>query len=213
MAWIPIYADEDDFITITEKLNADSEIAYLLPDGKERWIAHAEVEYLQDGDYMLWHTPGGEILRFRKGKRDINTGVLGKLMKYPVDPPLIEAGWVEDPWKGWKGPHASDNETLPFLDSAPCIISLTVRRHGAYSDGSIGMSCFGWIGNRYRLIGKPASKETANWWRRLNRWISKESATKIPRSGDLDGPNPEIWAFPSAYGKINIGNPRDMNPI
>ena len=76
----------------------------------------------------------------------------------------------------------------------------------------IGMSCFGWIGNRYRPIGLPASPATEKWWNRLRRWVAK-MAIRIPRWGPIESTDPEIYAFPCAYKAIKSGKARDDNPL
>lgn len=77
----------------------------------------------------------------------------------------------------------------------------------------IGISGFGWIGNRYKSIGLPASTETVKWWRRLKYWISQHSASQVPKSGSYDGPDKEAWAFPSAFAKFQNGIDRESNPF
>lgn len=212
MAWIPIYADEDDFIQIMEKLNADNEIAHIVSKGTRTWITCSALENITDGVHSLWHMPGGPLVLFEEGK----TNILGNRFKrlFGVKGNMLEAaGWVKDPFKGWKGPQRADAEHLPFLGNSPNVIELRVQRKGKDSDNSIGVSGFGWIGNRHGSIGQPAAKSTMNWWRRLNSWVSKKSVSKIPSSGPLDGKETTVWTFPSAYGKIRNGMKRDLNPF
>jgi len=211
MAWIPFYADDDDFISIIERLNDDSEIAFIQPYGNKKWIAKKQIERLSNGDYCLWHIPGGEIKRYIKGETNIFYGALQRLLNAPKM--MEESGTVANPWKGWKGPHQADNKDVPFLGSEPNIIELSVNITGIENNNAIGMSCFGWIANRYKSIGNPAHKTTVNWWNRLKYWIEKQSAAKITRFGPLDYPQPEIWAFSSAYKKIKDGKVREQNAI
>ena len=212
MAWIPIYADENDFLLIMDKLNQDPEIAFIAPNGRKKWIAVHSMNQLRDGTYYLWHMPGGPIKNYQEGRVDVLGTKLRKLFNVPGNM-LEEAGLVKDPFKGWKGPHQAGDKNLPFLGNEPNIIELNVRTQGADSPDSIGLSSFGWIGNRYQSIGLPAAKETTNWWRRLKNWMSKTAAEKIPRSGPLDGPDREIWAFPSAHKHFLDGKGRDLNPL
>lgn len=73
------------------------------------------------------------------------------------------------------------------------------------------MSSFEWIGNHYRLIDQPAGADTEAHWKALRRWVSKQ-AKRGPRSGDLDGPHPEIFAFPAALEAMRAGATRAANP-
>jgi hypothetical protein len=196
MAWIPIYADEKDIIQIFHKLNSDPEIAYIISHGKNKWIASDRIMEQNDGMYYLWHIPGGQLKKYKKTRNGVE-----------------EAWMVKNPFKGWKNAHQSDNPQIPFLGSQPNTIEFRANTTGKDSFPSIGMSSFGWIANRYKPIGSSAAKETINWWRRLKNWISKNSISKIPRFGSLDGPEKEIWVLPSAYGKIKNGTARDGNSI
>ena len=76
---------------------------------------------------------------------------------------------------------------------------------------SVGLSSFEWIGNHFRLIGQPADPSTEAFWRTLRRWVQK-SARKVPRTGPLNGPGAEIFAFPSALEAFRSGAGRDVNP-
>lgn len=74
------------------------------------------------------------------------------------------------------------------------------------------LSSFEWIGNHYRIIGTAADPATEAWWKRLRHSMKSLNATRIPRSGPLDGPDAEAWALPSALAKIRAGAPGDVNP-
>lgn len=113
MAYIPIYVDKNDINLIKEKLNADSEIAYVIYKGKQKWSVCNVMDQLNDGEYYLWHIPGGQIKKITEGKIDILGkqfrkffGVTGNMME--------EDGWVKDPFKGWRGPHIASNKRLPY---------------------------------------------------------------------------------------------------
>ena len=68
-----------------------------------------------------------------------------------------------------------------------------------------------WIGNHYKMIGNAAKPETEKFWKRLRRFIASNS-TRIPGSGVVDGPFPEIYAFKSALEEIQNGRARAANP-
>ena len=190
-------------------LDADEEIAILRGDGPGRWIAQRQVPVLPDGKYALWHIPSGPLpLLHRKGGD----------------------GLIENPWAGWREEMpGAEPSTSYFGAGHPRIFSLELYRtplgKGGYYDAVgedekrwrvpaaqvIGMSCFGWIGNRYRDIGNGSEATTEKAWKSLRSRVSK-FAKKIPRWGPCDGAKGEIWAFPDALAKIGAGTPRAHNP-
>lgn len=205
------YADESDFKLILSKLNNDPEIAFIVSDGKRKWIAKNQVSHLDDGRYYLWHIPSGKLPLFKEGKVDILGESLRKRMNISGRT-SVEAGWVKNPFEGWTELCPCADSTIPFFGSTPKVVDIQIQTRGTETPESIGLSAFGWVGNRYKVIGRPAKKEMVNWWRRINRWVSKTAIEKIPRWGPIDGPNPEILAFPSAYRRIIDGIARDTNP-
>ncbi|HEY7090147.1 MAG TPA: hypothetical protein VH518_18770 [Tepidisphaeraceae bacterium] len=196
MPSIQFYADAEDFKIILDKLRGDAEIAFILRDGRTRWIArqNAQVGDLADGPYCLWHIPGGPL-------------------------PLVGGGWfgrksgtIEHPFEGWTQRSGGDPR-VPFFGSIPGVVTLGVLRSAREAPTGIGQSYFGWLGDRYRDAGAPAAKETTKWWRRLGEWVSKTAVGKITRWGPMDGPDADIWAFPSAHRQIQLGAHRDVNPM
>jgi hypothetical protein len=77
--------------------------------------------------------------------------------------------------------------------------------------GNIGLSSIGWIGNRYKVIGRAAKPETERFWKRLRKFVACH-ATQIPRTGSLDGPDSEIYAFPTALAEIRNGRGQAEKP-
>ncbi len=192
MAWIPFYADESDFQPILERLNADAELAIILPAGRGRWIARADVAELPDGKYILWHIPGGSLplLSSASAKDD---------------------AVISDPFAGWKEQRRGADASVPFFGSIPSIFVLCKATRGQEFLSSIGLSSIGWMGNRYKTIGLAASRATELWWRRTQRWVKQAAVQKIPRWDALPPLTPEIWTFPAAYRRIQAGAPRDAN--
>ena len=191
MPWIPFYASDDDFRLILERLNSDPEIAIIVSAGEGRWLARRETPAMTDGKHVLWHIPGGPLPLLRAD-------------------PFAEAGTVEDPFSGWKEQRPGADPSIPFFGSIPGIIELHKSVNGDVSSGALGLSSFGWLGNRYRVIGKGASPATQSWWRRMQSWVKQAATEKIPRGGHSN--SPEIWAFPAARAQIDAGVPRDSNP-
>ena len=188
MPSIQFYACEIDFAPILQMLNEDTEIAFIMPAGRNwigrsKWIAQQSVDSLPDGNYLLWHISGGALPS------------------------------VDDPFNGWTQAAAGSGPGVPFFESIPQIIELGARRNSREKTGGIGQSSFGWIGDRYRSTGLPAADSTKKWWRRLCDRVAKSARKKITRWGDVDGPDADIWAFPSAYEKIVGGVHRDTNPM
>jgi len=188
MAYILFYADEKDFKVIHKHLNDHSEVAFIVPDGKNRWRSAQTVPRLKRGSVTLWHVPSGPLP-----------------LLHP--PNGQKATRIRDPWKGWKQLHPP-NSREPFFGDPPGIITMEVQPQARYAKGGVGMSAFGWIGNYYSMVGFRAKKATEAFWKDLRRWV-KENATLIPRKGRVDGPRREIWAFASALASFKLGRPRD----
>ncbi len=192
MPWIPFYADESDFWGILDRLNSDPDLAIILAAGRGRWIAKAQLDDWPDGKYSLWHIPGGPLplLPQRSGEAE---------------------AVIRDPFAGWKEQRSGLDATVPFFGSIPNVFELCKATRGVDFPHSIGLSSFGWLGNRYRSLGLGASKETELWWRRTQGWVKQAAVRKIPRWDIPKAPEPEIWAFPEAFRRIEAGTPRDAN--
>jgi hypothetical protein len=193
MSWTPIYADDNDFKLICDWLSDEDEIAFLLHIGEDQWIAKQRVDTLSPGRYELWHTLSGPLPYLRDNIYDDRNGT------------------IRNPWDGWADTRESANRPLYFSNMYPGVMTMTVKPKGYEVEGSIGLSGIEWIGNHYRILGDAANPNTEKWWQRHKRWVKKQ-AIRIPRSGPLNGSDPEIWTFPSAYEKIKAGTPRDINP-
>jgi hypothetical protein len=192
LPWIPFYADEIDFRSILTWLNGEQDIAFIISNGYKKWIAKKIVDRLEQGRYCLWHTPSGPL-------------------------PLLQANptkqnqMVMNPWNGWKEKRTGADSTIPFFGDPPGVIWLNARPVGREAEKSIGLSSFEWIGNWYKVIRRPANPDTEKFWQRLRRQV-KKVGVRIPRTGPIGGPSPEIFAFPSAYQEFTDGHPRDGNP-
>jgi hypothetical protein len=124
-----------------------------------------------------------------------------------------EFGFIADPWAGWTELRVGADDRVPFFGAgAPGIIWWDVRTRSRKPE-TIGLSSFGWIGNHYRILGFSAHESTEKWWKQLRMLPKRLKAIRIPRSGPLDGPKCEVWAFPSALSKILDGVARGDNPF
>jgi hypothetical protein len=228
MAWIPMYLLDKDVEFLNDWLNQEEEIAFLISIGRRQWIAkkehailpdigkqiweHEEAEYEVWGndkpdlsipnfvEYQLWHIPSGALplLDANKG------GVKLKLKKEDWE----NEGKVDNPWLGWTEIRTGANPRIPYFGAGhPGVIHLELNLP---HDNEIRMSNFGWIGNRYKIIGSAADQSTERFWNKLRR-MAKKIGTQIPRSNDPNGKK-EIFAFPTAYEEIRNGRPCSLNP-
>jgi hypothetical protein len=186
MPWLPIYADAVDFRVIHDWLNTSEELAFIVADGPRRWRAVPSIPILGSARVCLWHVPSGPLpLPHASPSRDVSS--------------------ITDPWSGWEELRPGAIASRPYFGSGhPGIIWLNVRPVSRRSPQSIGLSSFEWIGNLNRVIGRAADPSTQAIWRSMRRWVQKR-AKKIPRSGPLDGPGAEIFAFPSALAAFESG--------
>lgn len=191
MPWLPLYADRTDIAEILSVLNEDENIGFIVADGPKRWKAVSSVGSMPDGRHCLWiHTAGPLPLVGQHGTPD---------------------RLVADPWSGWQETRTGADSTQPYFGpGSPVVVWFNVRTIGKTSSG-IGLSGFEWIGNHYRVLGNGAPAKAEKWWQSFGRRL-KKNAERIPRSGPPDGPQPEIWARPSARARITAGEQRDANP-
>src|SRR5258706_9355574 len=182
MPWLPLYIDETDASQLLAVLNSDPEVAFIVSATPGKGVAQKGVTSVADSRYCLWHCPSGSLPL--------------------VGGPGVPYGVISDPWAGWTELRAGADPRVPFFDAgAPGIIWGNVRTQSRGASG-IGLSSFEWIGNPYRLLGYPAHPTTEVWWKKLRKLVKNLKAIRIPRSGAVDGPNPEIWCLPSALEKI-----------
>jgi len=128
---------------------------------------------------------------------------------YPKEPNIIE-----NPWKGWEELRQHRNSIPYFGTGCPGVINLDINVNRFYINEAnkpvdvILISDFGWIGNHYRELGRPALKETEIWWRNLRKKIEKVSQ-KItignPENITSGRKKTIIYAFPQALKAIENG--------
>ena len=180
MPWIPIYVNEQDARVLIEWLNQDPEIAFVVPDGPQRWKAVPSIQNVPDGDTCMWHVPSGPL----------------PLLTGPRHNDPLEQ--VVSPWEAWREKRPGADTSKPYFGAGhPGVMCLNVRclsRSITEKPGAIGMSVIQWIGNHYKMIGNAAKPETEKFWKRLRRFIASNS-TRIPRAGAVDGPFPEIYCI------------------
>lgn len=190
MPWLPLYIDLQDLETLSSWLNNEPDIAIIESIGEGHWQARSDISIIASGRYCLFHKMSGPL-------------------------PLLVKNWrgkeavILDPFAGWREKRTGANPKLPYFGAGhPAIFWLNVR---IKNENEIEMSSFEWIGNHYSIIGQPAPDAAKKWWNRLRRWVKKNS-THIPRTGEIDGVNKEIYAFESSLKKIKNGMVRANNP-
>ena len=205
MPWIPLYADLRDFQWLTSWLNDEPDIAWIVSDGRKRWKAVDTLEAGDQGTYCLWHIPSGPL--------PLLTPVTARFPRWRLLARLLRSHFVSNPWEGWEEKRTGADPSQPYFGGGhPGVVWLNMRPAGTDGSGSIGMSSFEWIGNRYKILGEGAKPTTEKWWKRLRRQIARR-AVRIPREGPTGGPHAEIWALPSALESIRDGTLRELNPM
>lgn len=193
-----LYLTPNDAQVITDWLNEDANIAWIIKDRQNncdyRWRAVDTVAEIQSGSHCLWLKTAGP-LRIPSGRHDTDDTE------------------VAEPFSGWD--QRLDNEVADepwFGVAAPETFSFTFKAQGSEADDAIGRSGFNWIGNYFRLIGQGAPVESERWWSKYKRFL-KKNAIGIPWPEDLDsGARTGAYAFPEAYNEICHGRARDINP-
>jgi predicted Rdx family selenoprotein len=217
---LSFFADEQDAPILLGRLNADPEIAFIVPDGArmpsplphvedrpaegfivqvatcdrdgfwQRWRTVRPVVGRNDGKYILWHISAGPLIR--------------------DDGPGREFQPIRDPWAGW----ASERPLCgPNILGAATIRLKLVTRHAAYSpdeQATIRPLISYWI-NRDLLVASDfqwtgaslqpdGSQQTARWAAGLKDWFSRNAVGLRARNS-----TEVFWAFPSALQRLKAG--------
>jgi hypothetical protein len=179
--WIGLYVDEPDIELFRERLNADPEIAFILPEGPGRWRAVWQVDEAQ-GQTMLWHVPGGPL---------------------PLLVPSAQDTLIEDPFAGWQELEPGRDRTVPYFGPGwPSTLLLKLFPPGwrGLPRHYIPVSGLGWYG---RMLG-TSPLPTRRWWRRFGAWVRRRSV-RVTRDGPLFEPHADIWAMPAGLRAIQSG--------
>ena len=194
MPWLPIYASRHDQVEIFEYLNSSPHLAFIRPDGAQRWRAFERLESWRDGRYCLWHIDSGPLpFRQAPGRAD---------------------RVVDNPFDGWREVRPGADRSQPYFGAGhPGIIWFNAYASDTRSAdvSTIGLSSFEWIGNHYKAIGNGATPSTMAQWAALRRWVGKR-AVKVPRRGYEDSLPAEIWAMRDALEQFSRGIPGASNP-
>ena len=188
--WLGLYVEQTDVPLLLERLNEDPEMPSSCRGSRSLEGALWRTDDLL-GKTMLWHVPGGPL---------------------PLLSPSGHDSVIEDPT-----PRGGRNSILAGLDRAllrswdgpaPCCWNSTREVERAFAADIIPLSGLSWHG-RTSLKTPPPS--TRRWWSRFRGWIRRQ-ATRVTRSGPVDGAHPDIWAMPGALQAIQTGMERDDWP-
>tara|TARA_B110000261_G_C12875454_1_gene274215 strand:- start:62 stop:625 length:564 start_codon:yes stop_codon:yes gene_type:complete len=187
MAWIPLYINKQDEKDLLDILNQEEQIAFLVSNGKGKWIAVKSINQLLCQRVSIWHIPSGKLPLLTQDDKE---------------------EWIQDPFNGWTEKRKGADESTPYFGAGwPGIINLNINTNDS---SVIGMSSFEWIGNHYSIIGITANESTKKFWNKLRRLINKKSS-KLPRSNE-EWNKPEIFTFQGALKEIENGKERNINP-
>jgi hypothetical protein len=184
-AWVGMYLAGRDIDLIVSHFDEDDEIAWLVADGPDRWIARPQLEDLSE-NMVLWHIPSGPLPL---------TGTDGDGSDQ----------WVTDPFEGWDEPQPWRHRSEPLFNHAGVYHLDITSLDSPFLEqrGQIPLSGIGWIANHYASIGHPAHPATERHWKALRRWITKKVARRPSYIG-----HPRPWhpyAFPEALQAIEAG--------
>lgn len=230
MPSLSFFIDEQDIGLLRDRLNADPEIAFIVPDdpsenkkaqprrgpafmveggelrGKvehpRRWKAVQTVDALTDGLQSLWHVPAG-ALPLIEIKRDLGSMPLMPLIG-PNSPPRHPP--IPDPWSGWTGTDQFGPGCLPWIR-----LELTMR-HWPYTEQERAtlqeLKAF-WIDSDDMLVVSDF-QWTGGHFRpappQTLRWWNRmkrwvdRNAVQLPTQARFS-----FWAFPSALQKLKSG--------
>lgn len=209
MPYLSFFADEQDATVLLSWLNAEKDIAFIVPDRihtgpSRKWKAVHTVEQFSENEYSLWHIPGGPLPLL------VPTTSRTKTI-------------IQNPWAGWVEQRSGTDDCKPYFGPGhPSEIRLKIwTRHQPYTAVErstlrrqvswyirdrdlLPASDFQWIGNHYGT----APKQTWSWWRRLARWMPKNTIrvrNEYKESSNRKRPGPSFWTFPSAFEKLSNG--------
>lgn len=200
MAGFSIYLAERDEEVLLNWLNAEP-VVWIISESKSEgqfsWRAVETIESLVPGEYCLWH-PETSPLFIPSGNVE------------------VEDTLVLDPFKGWKQSHEKLDSArqVPWFGSGHTgTYSLDYRLKGSETNDSIARSHVGWVGDYWRILGRPAHPIAKKWYNRFFRFVKKQSIG-IPWPPDIEQLGVEktgAYAFPRAYTMFAEGKHLDAN--
>jgi hypothetical protein len=227
---LSFFADAQDARMLLDRLNADPEIAFIVPDGprlpppnepmpaapptgdrpQTKWVV-AIMACDSDDTWQRWRAvrpvngldDGEHILwHIAAGPLVSDDGILrGELRPIP------------DPWGGWSSPRPLCMPNL--MAHAKIRLQLTTRT-AAYTQeerAALRRLNYFWLQGDRMVVSdfqwSAASLEpggpqkTAQWVASLEDWFSRNAVALHPRGGSTE----VFWAFPSALRRLKAGMP------
>jgi hypothetical protein len=223
-AWLPFFADEQDVRILLDRLNADPDVAFIIPNGplesdedRERAIRKLLEQSGQTGATSI-KILGRLITDHRQQWRAVKTvDALADgdhaLWYRPGGPlPLLKTDGsrdqpIPDPFAGWTEEVPSAQAFRPYFGpSSPADIWLRLStRHRPYTPEerkTVREKISYWMGNHDYLVASNFQhiSPSGAWLVRLEDWMS----TVAVRLGGPDRGD-TWWAFPSALRKLKAG--------
>lgn len=157
MGEIILYLTSKDADFIRQWLNQEDSIAWITKESQRgntyRWRASDTLPEIHPQSYALWNKKSCH-LNVPSGSAQI------------ADTPVI------DPYAGWLQTLPNLNATAPwFGGNLPGPYFFRFQESLNKSARTIARSGFYWHGNRFRSVGKPATKELMRWWQKLQRFV------------------------------------------
>ena len=222
---LSFFADEQDAPILLGRLNADLEIAFIVPDGPRQPPPQPVLPPMGErppagGVIVMLAGPcdgaGGSWLRWRAVRPVDGLGdgehILWHISAGPPESngPGREIRPIANPWAGWSSERPLCRPNL--LGTATIRLNLHTR-HAAYTPEEratvrplisywidrdlLVASDFQWSGASQQPGG---SRQTARWVADLRDWFSRNAVGLRMRD------NPEVfWAFPSALQRLKAG--------
>ena len=192
-----LYLTHTDADVLREWINSEDCVAWIVLDkrkgNKYTWKAVDEINSLENQNYSIWYKDYKPLV-IPSGRRFFST---------------IK---ITDPYAGFTQKLDSQNRSTPWYGAeSPGPYNFSFKEEGNEMPNSIGRSNFTWLGDHFKIIGKPANPDAKKWWQRLQRFIKKNS-TAIPWPYPDGIGRSKAYAFKEAYEQILNGRHPDANP-
>jgi hypothetical protein len=206
---LSFFARPADVPLLLERLNADPQIAFIVPEGltPEQVIKDFALKQIPPGtkaaslvlvcihsDYRQRWRAVRHVESLAEGTQSLWHVPAGPLPLLTADGSLPER-MIPDPWAGWtEEKPACMPYTAYFGPNWPAEIRLDLWTHKHGYD--LGASALAWAGG-------PV--QTQRWFKEMEVWFSQHAARlSAPRWQDPDGTQ-IFWAFPAALEDLKAG--------
>jgi hypothetical protein len=230
MPSVSFFIDEQDVGLLLDRLNADSEIAFIVPDGvpenrkaelrrgfaltltngelkvvvepPRRWKAVQTVNALTEGPQSLWHVPAGPLPQI-KVDRD-PTAMHWAPLRDPKGPSPYPS--IPDPWTGWTGTDQFGSACSPWVR-----LELWTRHHPYTEQERATLSpLISFWTDKDDILVVSDFQWTGNYFRpappQTHRWWNRMKGWIDRNAVRLrPGAGFSFWAFPSALKKLKSG--------